>query len=167
MVDVVDPKTRSRMMAGIGRQNTKPELIVRKNLHARGLRYVLGGANLPGRPDIVLPKWKAAIFVHGCFWHRHGCSLSKIPSTNVEFWTNKLATNKERDLLTQLTLLSAGWRTAVIWECATRNKDALANLASEMDRLAEWLKTSPNSMTFESTHPPISSAVAVKESNHK
>jgi DNA mismatch endonuclease, patch repair protein len=97
MVDTVDAATRSRMMAGIGSRNTRPELLVRRQLHARGFRYTLDGAGLPGRPDIVLPKWKVAIFINGCFWHWHGCHLSKIPDANRTFWETKLMTNQTRD----------------------------------------------------------------------
>lgn len=138
MVDVVNPATRSRMMSGIGTRDTKPELMVRKSLHAQGLRYVLGGAKLPGRPDIVFPSRKVAIFVHGCFWHWHGCQLSKIPSSNTEFWQIKLAGNKSRDLVAELSLISAGWRVAVVWECATRGPMS-AKFESQMQTLSRWI----------------------------
>lgn len=140
MVDIVDAATRSRMMAGIGGKNTQPELLIRKELHRRGLRYVLDGAGLPGRPDVVLPKWKVAIFVHGCFWHWHGCSLSKMPTNNRPFWKTKLDANTNRDTVALLSLLSAGWRVATIWECALRGKNATAKLASRIDTLASWIE---------------------------
>ncbi len=140
MADVVDPATRSRMMAGISGKNTQPELLVRKELHRRGLRYVLDGAGLPGRPDLVFPKWKVAVFVHGCFWHWHGCSFSKMPANNRPFWQAKLSTNSSRDTVALLTLVSAGWRVATIWECALRGKDATAKLAFRMDTLASWIQ---------------------------
>lgn len=140
MADVVDAATRSRMMAGIGGKNTQPELLVRKELHRRGLRYVLNGAGLPGRPDVVLPKWKVAVFVHGCFWHWHGCALSKLPANNRPFWETKLDANTSRDTVALLSLLSAGWRVATVWECALRGKDAMAKLPFRMDTLASWIQ---------------------------
>lgn len=141
MVDIVDKATRSRMMAGIGGRNTKPELLVRKSLHSRGLRYALGGAHLPGRPDIVLSKWKVAVFVHGCFWHWHGCHLSKMPTSNTAFWQTKLEGNRTRDLAAELALLSAGWRVAIIWECATRSAPQL-RAEDLMSSLYDWITTS-------------------------
>lgn len=149
MADVVDAATRSRMMAGISGKNTQPELLVRKELHRRGLRYVLNGAGLPGRPDVVLPKWKVAIFVHGCFWHLHGCSLSKMPANNRLFWETKLDANTSRDIVALLSLMSAGWRVAVIWECALRGKDAAAKLALRMDTLATWIQHRRSQPTLE------------------
>jgi DNA mismatch endonuclease, patch repair protein len=141
MADVVDAATRSRMMANITSKNTKPELLVRHQLHARGLRYVLGGAGLPGRPDIVLPKWKVAVFVHGCFWHWHACHLSRLPSTNRSFWRTKLGKNQTRDTVSTLALVSGGWRVAVVWECALRGSAPLQHLAKQMNALAKWIKT--------------------------
>lgn len=149
MVDVVDPATRSRMMAGIGGSNTKPELLIRKCLHAKGFRYVLGGAGLPGRPDIVLPGRQVAIFVHGCFWHNHQCHLSKLPATNRPFWENKLNTNQNRDMIALLSLLSAGWRVATIWECVTRGKSAMANLDPAIDQIARWILNTAADNTLE------------------
>ncbi|WP_028656621.1 very short patch repair endonuclease [Nocardioides sp. J54] len=121
MPDVVSPEVRSRMMAGIRGKDTKPELLLRKALHRDGFRYRLHARNLPGRPDMVFPRYKAAVFVHGCFWHGHeGCSYFKVPATRREFWEAKFAANRERDARRRLELEEAGWRTAVIWECATR-----------------------------------------------
>lgn len=141
MTDVVDAATRSRMMAGIGGKNTRPELLVRRELHKRGLRYKLGGAGLPGRPDIVLPKWRVAVFVHGCFWHWHGCPLSKVPRTNSDFWLAKLSANADRDIVTTISLISADWRVAIVWECALRGKRAIEQLPRRMDTLASWTQT--------------------------
>ena len=117
MIDIVDTATRRRMMAGIKSSNTRPELFMRKGLHARGLRYRLGGSGLPGRPDLVLPKYKVALFVHGCFWHSHGCSAFKLPTTNVDFWRTKLGANIKRDSANVVDLLARGWRVAIVWEC--------------------------------------------------
>lgn len=113
------------MMRGIRSSNTQPELQVRKALHARGFRYRLNSKELPGRPDIVLPKWKAVIFVHGCFWHAHqGCRYFRIPATRTEFWEQKLTANVARDARQIEQLRAAGWRVLVVWECALKNKNA-------------------------------------------
>jgi len=137
MVDVVDSEKRSRMMAGIRSKDTQPELTLRRRLHRSGLRYRLHAIDLPGRPDIVLPGRKAAIFVHGCFWHRHeGCHWCTTPASNTEFWGVKFASNVQRDKRAAEQLHSAGWRVAVVWECALR--------ATSMDdtacRLLAWIK---------------------------
>ena len=141
MADVVDAATRSRMMSKIRSQDTKPELLVRRHLHARGLRYVLGGAGLPGRPDLVFPRWKVAVFVHGCFWHWHACHLSRLPASNRKFWRSKLNNNQTRDAVSLLSLLSAGWRVATIWECSLRGSVALQQLNRKMDTLSNWIKS--------------------------
>lgn len=118
MVDIVDSATRSRMMAGIQGKNTKPELQVRKYLHRRGLRYRLHVRTLPGKPDIVLPKYHAVVFVHGCFWHQHhGCKFATMPSSRENFWSNKLAQNVVRDQYQINALKELGWRVFVVWEC--------------------------------------------------
>lgn len=117
-MDVVDAATRSRMMGGIRGKNTKPEILVRKYLHANGFRFRLHKKDLPGSPDIVLPKFATCIFVHGCFWHRHaGCKYSTIPKSRVDFWTEKLAKNVNRDLMVREKLEKAGWQVLVVWEC--------------------------------------------------
>lgn len=117
MVDVVDKKTRSRMMSGIRGKNTKPEIIVRKALHAAGYRFRLHRKDLPGKPDIVLPKYKTVIFVHGCFWHKHDCRYFKWPKTRPDFWREKIEGNVERDRLAYEKLEEMGWRVKVVWEC--------------------------------------------------
>lgn len=122
MADVVDPATRSRMMANIRGRNTQIEIAIRKALHARGLRFRIDVRGLPGRPDIVLPRWRSVIFVHGCFWHSHDCGLCRIPATRSEFWEAKLASNRARDARNRLALLDAGWRVATVWECSIRGK---------------------------------------------
>jgi DNA mismatch endonuclease (patch repair protein) len=107
-------------MSRIRGSNTKPEILVRKALHARGFRYRLGSTRLPGRPDIVLPKHRTVVFVHGCFWHGHDCPLYRLPKTRPEFWEQKISTNRARDqrVIDQLTEL--GWKSLVIWECSLR-----------------------------------------------
>jgi DNA mismatch endonuclease, patch repair protein len=118
MTDIVDKKTRSRMMAGIRGRNTKPELRLRRALHAHGYRFRLNVRSLPGTPDIVLPKWNTAIQVHGCYWHRHaGCQKATTPSSNVEFWTKKFHDNVRRDARAIADLHELGWRTLIVWEC--------------------------------------------------
>ncbi|WXF86266.1 DNA mismatch endonuclease Vsr [Pseudomonas syringae pv. atrofaciens] len=117
-MDIVDSATRSRMMSGIRGKNTRPELLVRKFLHAHGFRFRLHRKDLPGNPDIVLPKLKTCIFVHGCFWHRHpGCRYATMPKTRPEFWTEKFSKNVARDAKSILALRQLGWRTIIIWEC--------------------------------------------------
>jgi len=136
LADIVDAKTRSRMMAGIRGKNTTPEVRLRKALHGAGFRFRLHSAKLPGRPDIVLPKFRAAIFVHGCFWHRHkSCSNASVPKSNAEFWEDKFARNVERDTANVAGLHAAGWRVAIIWECAIRKRGA----TDVSDDLVRWL----------------------------
>src|ERR1700687_17742 len=108
------------MMAGIRSKNTRPELLIRRELFARGYRYRLHVASLPGKPDLVFPKFRAVVFVHGCFWHRHGCALFKWPSTNVAFWRAKILRNRFVDRRVFAQLRSAEWRILTIWECALK-----------------------------------------------
>jgi DNA mismatch endonuclease (patch repair protein) len=138
MTDVVDQATRSRMMAGIRGKDTRPELALRKRLHALGFRYRLHVRDLPGRPDIVLPKYGAVIFVHGCFWHGHGCPLFKWPKSRSEFWREKIGGNIARDARALQALQDSEWRVAVLWECAIRPKTSIEAVVEE---LAAWLKS--------------------------
>jgi DNA mismatch endonuclease (patch repair protein) len=138
-MDIVDARTRSQMMSGIRTKHTQPELLVRSALHSRGFRYSLHPGKLPGRPDITFSKRKVAIFVNGCFWHAHGCHISKMPKTNKSFWAAKLLGNQERDVINTLTLLSAGWRVAVVWECTTRRHGDSEQFFRAMDTLARWI----------------------------
>lgn len=136
MVDVVDRITRSRMMAGIKGVNTKPEVALRRALHRLGFRFRIHARELPGRPDIVLPKYRAAIQVHGCFWHRHeNCAYATNPDSNQSFWKEKFRETIARDLRKLTALKDAGWRTAVVWECAIREHGAQA-IAEE---ISIWL----------------------------
>jgi DNA mismatch endonuclease (patch repair protein) len=136
MPDVVSPEVRSRKMSGIRGKNTKPEVALRKALHRRGLRYRLHDRTLPGRPDLVFPSRHAVVLVNGCFWHAHeGCPYFKLPATRSEFWRDKLMANRERDERNLRQLRGAGWRVAVVWECATRK-----NFASTVDQLEGWLR---------------------------
>ncbi|WP_428669697.1 very short patch repair endonuclease [Reyranella sp.] len=139
MADVVSPMVRSQMMAGIRGKHTKPELQIRSALHSRGFRYRLHSKNLPGRPDIVLPKWQAVIFVHGCFWHGHHCHLYKLPSTRPRFWRNKIEGNKIVDCRASTALAEAGWRIALIWECALKGRTKLP-FDDVMEQCVNWLE---------------------------
>lgn len=118
MADKYTPEKRSAIMSNVRSKNTKPEMIVRKWLHANGLRFRLHRKDLPGNPDIVLPKLKTAIMVQGCFWHQHlGCSKAKLPASNEKFWAEKLGRNVERDIANKRQLVELGWRVIEIWEC--------------------------------------------------
>ncbi|BCF89266.1 very short patch repair endonuclease [Paraburkholderia largidicola] len=137
MVDIVDAATRSRMMSGIRGRNTKPEILIRSLLHRRGFRFRLDARDLAGRPDIVLPRYRAVIFVHGCFWHGHDCHLFKWPQTRAEFWRDKIGRNRANDAKAQAALLDAGWRVATVWECALRG--ANRDIDGVLQRLIDWL----------------------------
>ena len=150
MTDIVDRATRSRMMAGIRSRNTRPELALRRAIHARGLRYRLHDRRLPGTPDLVFRQFSAVCLVHGCFWHRHaGCPYAATPSTRQEFWRAKFDANTVRDRRNRHDLLQAGWRVATVWECAL-HKQAAVDVA---ERLERWLRGSAR--VFE-TSPPVS-----------
>lgn len=137
MVDVVAPEVRSRMMAGIRGKDTAPELLIRRALFARGLRYKLHDKKLPGKPDLVFPRYGAVVFVHGCFWHAHDCSLFRLPGTRTEWWREKLARNQANDSRHMAALREAGWRVATVWECAVKKRDRIDSIA---DQLAEFVR---------------------------
>jgi DNA mismatch endonuclease (patch repair protein) len=141
MADVVTPEKRSQMMAGIRGKNTKPEFIVRRGLHRRGLRYRLHVRSLPGQPDLIFPKYRAAILVNGCFWHGHQCSIFKWPSTRAEFWRSKIDGNRRRDERNVRDLIAKGYRVRTVWECETRKSDA--DLMILLDDLASWIRRDP------------------------
>lgn len=144
MPDVVSPTVRSRMMSGIRGKNTRPELFIRRALHARGLRYRLHSSGLPGRPDLVFPARRAVVFVHGCFWHGHDCPLFRLPSTRTDFWRDKIESNRARDHRVKSELAALGWRQLDIWECAIRGRGALEPDAL-LGRIESWIRegTSP------------------------
>lgn len=147
-MDIVSHEKRSEMMAGIRSKNTKPELLIRKALHALGFRYRLHSASIPGKPDMVLKKYNAVIFIHGCFWHGHSCSLFKLPKTRTEFWKNKIDKNRERDDRVIQELKLSGWRIATIWECALRGKDRM-DFETLINSISEWVQSDKQSMTIE------------------
>lgn len=133
-MDHLSKEKRSANMAKIKSSNTKPELRVRSLLHKLGFRFRLSRNDLPGKPDLVLPKYKIAIFVHGCFWHSHeGCKKSHLPASNIEYWESKLSRNKKRDATSQHCLESLGWKVVIIWECETKKNDELEKIL--MDRI--------------------------------
>lgn len=140
MADVVDPKTRSRMMSRIKGKNTKPEILIRSGLHRLGYRYRLHDKNLAGKPDMVFPRYRAVIFVHGCFWHGHDCHLFKWPSTRSEWWREKIERNRSRDAEVNASLRVKGWRQACVWECAIKGKGRY-DIDSVIGKLANWLET--------------------------
>jgi len=153
MTDVVSPAVRSKMMSGIGGKNTKPEMLVRKALFRRGFRYRLHDKRYPGRPDIVLPRYKAFILVHGCFWHGHGCHLFKWPSTRPEFWTEKITRNRERDAEQLAKHLANGFRVLTIWECALKGRPE-PEQEQVFDMIVDWVKSGAknSSIAADPTH---------------
>ena len=141
MADVVDRATRSRMMSGIRGKNTKPELSLRRSLHRLGLRFRIHVGKLPGKPDIVFPKFKAVVQIHGCFWHRHsGCRYSTDPASRTDFWRSKFETTVERDRKAGFALRELGWRLAIVWECELRDRGGDAIAAA----LRDWLEHGKN-----------------------
>lgn len=150
MADIVSREVRSRMMSGIRSRDTGPEVRLRRELHALGHRFRLHVRELPGSPDIVMPRRKAAIQVHGCFWHRHlGCKYATTPNSRIEFWQTKFASNQLRDARNLAELQSLGWRTAIIWECCVRGPD----ISQMVCRLDMWLRSDERHLEL----PPISS----------
>jgi len=142
MVDVMSAEKRSALMSRIRGKDTTPEIQVRRYLWANGFRYRLHPKKLAGKPDLVLPKWHAVVFVHGCFWHRHeGCDYFRLPKTRSEFWDAKLQRNTSRDTAVIKTLIRAGWRVAVVWECALRKDPGGTGL-----QLALWLRSDKKSV---------------------
>ncbi|MCY3914420.1 MAG: very short patch repair endonuclease [Chloroflexi bacterium] len=138
MTDTVSPAKRSEVMSKVGSKDTKPELLIRKGLHSLGFRYRLHVKELPGKPDLVFPRFKSVIQINGCFWHGHSCPLCRMPSSNSEYWRRKVARNKERDMSNRQSLVKEGWRVLTIWECALRGKEKL-ELNRVLELTSEWL----------------------------
>lgn len=160
MADIVDAATRSRMMSGIRGKNTRIEVVVRKALFAMGFRYRLHSKHLPGKPDIVFPRHRAVVLLHGCFWHGHSCSFFKWPATRREFWETKICGTRIRDQEQIASLRSLGWRVAVIWECAVRQETYQPDQLFKS--LVEWL----NSESVYMELPPQASSDVVSEHSH-
>jgi len=148
MPDVVSVAKRKEMMSGIRGKDTKPEFLIRRALHARGFRYRLHDRSLPGHPDLVLPKYRSIVFIHGCFWHMHGCHLFKWPSTRRDWWKAKLEGNARRDQVNIARLHGLGWRVAVVWECALKGRTRRP--PDEVSAtLEDWLRDDPGVESLE------------------
>ena len=137
-MDTVDKETRSRIMSSVGQKDTGPETLLRSALHTAGLRYRLHDRRLPGSPDLVFPRYRAVIFVHGCYWHSHGCCKSTVPKSRREFWEDKFRANRERDERNVTLLRKRGWRVLTVWECALIGKHALP-LDEVTKQIRGWL----------------------------
>lgn len=144
MADTVSKAIRSRIMARVRGANTKPEIALRKVLFARGFRYGLHGRRLPGKPDLVSPKYKAVIFVHGCFWHWHGCARCRMPVSNADYWRAKIARNRARDDAHVAELQLLGWRVLIVWECALKAR----MLGATADDVMKWLRSDGESVRY-------------------
>lgn len=152
MADTVDPATRSRMMAGIRSKNTKPEMVLRRLLHRLGFRFRLHRRDLLGRPDIVLPKYRAVIFVNGCYWHGHdNCHLFRLPESRREFWEKKISDNRARDVDVRRGLADTGWKVIDVWECAITKSRKLSD--DELERcLIEAIGSGDRAAVIRSPH---------------
>lgn len=139
MADTLSKERRSALMKRVKQKNTAPELIVRKALHKRGLRYKIADRKLPGRPDLSFPRHRAAVFVHGCFWHGHDCRAGRLPTTNTNYWVPKIEGNRQRDLRKEEGLRELGWRVFTLWQCKL-GTDASDGL---FDELTVSIRSSP------------------------
>jgi DNA mismatch endonuclease (patch repair protein) len=139
MADIVSKAVRSKMMAAIRGKNTHPEMLIRRALHRLGFRYRLHAKELPGKPDLLLPRYRSAIFVHGCFWHGHGCHLFKWPSTRKDFWRDKIKRNRVVDRRATRMLENDGWSVLVIWECALKGKRK-RSLEEILTEVSQWIR---------------------------
>lgn len=148
MTDIVDKKTRSRMMSGIKGKNTKPEVLIRSALHKEGFRYRIHVKNLPGKPDIVLKKYNAVIFIHGCFWHKHNCKYFKLPKSRTDFWTDKLNKNVENDSKNLKKITDLKLRVCIIWECAMR--EAKYDVKKIIFQVKNWLLSESSTLEIRS-----------------
>ena len=137
MSDIFSSQKRSDIMSKISGKNTKPEILVRKFLFSKGFRYRINVKTLPGKPDIVLPKYKTVIFINGCFWHGHNCKKGKLPSSNIDFWKEKISNNKSRDDKNSDLLVKLGWKVIIIWQCEVSKID---NRIKILNKLLEDIK---------------------------
>lgn len=159
-MDNIDKATRARIMAKVGQRDTKPELCLRSILHGLGLRYRLYDRTLPGTPDIVFPKYKSVVFVHGCFWHAHeGCKYATVPKTRKDFWLEKFAANRKRDRKNYDALLKGGWKVLVVWECAIKGKKE-----PELRKVGEFVK---NWLESDESFGEIGADVSLEEQPQK
>jgi len=138
-MDTVDKATRTKIMSSVGQRNTKPEMKIRRALHALGFRYRLNVRSLPGSPDLVFPKYRSVIFVQGCFWHSHDCKYATKPATRKEFWAKKFESNRKRDKKKALELRNQEWRVLVVWECATKGDES--SLEKTVMSIVNWLES--------------------------
>ena len=151
MADVVSRDVRSRMMSGIRGKNTRPEMLIRRGLHARGFRYLLHDRRLPGKPDLVFPKHRAVIFVHGCFWHGHDCHLFKWPKTRKGFWRKKIDRNRWLDEQAIVELRKCGWRVGIVWECTVKGRTRLLDERT-ITLCTRWLRSRRKSLVLLGTN---------------
>ena len=138
MVDTVTPEKRSQVMALVGSKDTRPEMLIRRGLHRLGYRYRLHAKDLPGKPDLVFPRFKSVIQINGCFWHGHSCYRCRMPATNKEYWFGKIAKNRKRDLSNLQQLQMKGWRVLTIWECALIGRERI-DLSEALSMASDWL----------------------------
>jgi len=167
-MDIWDKKKRSEVMSKIHSKNTKPELTLRKALFARGFRFRVNYAKLPGKPDIVLPKYQTVIFVNGCFWHHHeGCKYAYTPKTNTKFWIDKISLNVERDKLNKQKLFDLGWKVLTIWECEIRHIHDIMPLIDRItaDLLAQNSQKKTVKLYDQSENEMLSAAESMVEYN--
>lgn len=150
MADIVTPEKRSLMMSGIRGKDTKPEILIRKALFARGWRYRLHDKRLPGKPDLAFPRLRAVVFVDGCFWHGHHCHLFRLPTSRVDFWTEKIDRNRERDIAVRWKLDELDWRHMTVWECALKGRTKLP-IVDVIDRVSDWLRSGTDAAEIEGT----------------
>ncbi|MCM1153217.1 MAG: very short patch repair endonuclease [Muribaculum sp.] len=160
MADVMTTEQRSRCMSHIKSKDTKPEMIVRRYIHAHGFRYGLHNPKLPGKPDIVLRRLKTVIFIHGCFWHGHnGCRYYRPSKSNIEFWETKITGNISRDKRNLKELNRLGWRVITVWECELKNKavrvKTLSNLVRELNDISNGTNSFPHSRYAEAAEPEV------------
>lgn len=141
-------------MAAIRGKDTKPELLIRSGLHRLGYRFTVARKDLTGKPDIVLSRLHAVIFVHGCFWHGHDCNLFRLPETRAQFWATKIGANQERDKTVRSALLSDGWRIATVWECALKGKGRF-DLRELLTRLTIWLEGAETLLEIRGRDVPV------------
>jgi len=141
-MDNVTKEKRSEIMSGIRSRNTKPEILIRKGLFKLGYRYRINSNSIFGKPDIILKKYNAVIFIHGCFWHGHiGCENFRMPKSNIQFWIDKIDRNRKRDGEVLNYLHATGWRICIIWECAIRGKKQMKHYNKIINKISKWIRS--------------------------